>query len=402
MKYFTLVTLTLLAANARASSTPPTSNDSIGSQVGKVFDDIREYMEEMGHAVYNVFSPPKNLIKDYLKAPAALEPIVKADSCVAGGESDYWNALYREETPAGIERVVFCPEAVGYLKNLSAAKLAGRASGETLRNILVALKLRQLTLTGPYLDSFILKNFFECFKSLKGKLKSETDSWPCLNASNCDESVVKDNFAKFAKETESCQAVLKDQLEGYAGKVSEAFTTNKLKTAKALRNAILDNLYISAPLSLPFNLAYDGVAEWNKIATAEAIGRAVPEVCEILKRQAGEGNRVCSEAEEIFRNRLGKLNTGSSGSSASTSTGSSGSSASTGSTSAAGSTSESTKGTSSFPSTDSTSSTSKSANSTTGSTLNSNSTASAAESASSTSITVPTSTDKTPTATDKK
>lgn len=314
MKYFTTLTLTILAVNAYASTPATTTNapNEPESFTGKFVSDAKEFFDQLSESIKHVFYPAKDNIKYHLEIPKPKDADViapydpKDNLCSAGNESEYWDGLFKEKDPEKVIKIVFCPNALTYLSHANGATLTSNAKDQDLRNILVALMLRSKTLNKSYLDSFMLKNYFECFKTLKSKLKSNNDPWPCKDVSTCDASSIKDNFAKFADETQSCKEVLKDQLLVYAEKVAEAAVDQKFQTSVAVRESILENLNNTPQLSLPFNFLYDGVVEGNKTAARASIELAIRDTCGTLEMQSDKNSTVCNDAKAAFEQRLNK------------------------------------------------------------------------------------------------
>lgn len=307
MKYFTLATLTLLTSNTFASNEVAKPEDSI---INKAVNETSRFFKEVSYAVKNVFYPGKNLIKARLEVPQTLSPdsIVHIDPkdnyCVAANEKEYWKSLYATTDPKIHEKIIFCPNALVYLKNLDAAKLAASSTGGKLCSILSALMLRRSTLIGEYMDSYVNEKYLNCFNALWDKVQSDSSYWPCKDFKSCDASSIKDNFSRFTNETPACNDILKDQLTAYAEKVAEAATANKIESAVELRSAILENLNAAPHLSIPMFSFYDNVIELNKSAAAAKIQSVISDISGILRTQTNGASTVYHEAENNYLSRL--------------------------------------------------------------------------------------------------
>lgn len=304
MKYFTVATLTLLAATAQANTTP-TPNP-----VSSVLASIVGYSEHVISDVCQLISPSKNLITARLEKPKPLSAdsfvtINPTDNCcVAGSKEEYYTALYKESDPDTIKKMIFCPNAPAFLKDLDTAKLTGKASGTQLQHILTALMLRRETLVDKYSDSFVDTKFMSCYNELWSKVHgtdpAKMEYWPCDNKS-CAAATIKNSFTTFTNENESCKVILKDQLTVYADKVVAAAVKHKLTAAPALRKAIRVNLDSTPHLSIPFSAFYDTLTETTKQAAAAKIQEALADVKSILFKQTKGTSTVYSDAENCFK-----------------------------------------------------------------------------------------------------
>ena len=323
MKYFTIATFFILAVSTASieihetnESTPAIKNES-PSIIDKTFKTISQFANEAGYAITHLFTEPKNLIKATLKVPNPLsaDEIVKIgpadNNCAGKSDSEYWVALYAEKDKNIIEKMIFCPEALDFLKNMDAAKLAGGTSGKPLQDILTALMLRRVTLTSPYLSSNLEEKFLECYHALWERVRTEQETWPCAKDKPCKDSVsvsaVKDNFAAFTRGNAACSEILTDQLTAYAEKVAEAATKHNISLSSQLREAILENLNTIPHFSVSTSFIYDKALEMNKVSAAERIQSVISAVCAILKIQVGGTSTVCCDAETAFNERLAQL-----------------------------------------------------------------------------------------------
>lgn len=310
MKYFTLLSLTFLAISASASTTATATTSSSNEENPSSFANI---FSEALYSIQNLFTARKNLIKAHLELPKPL----KADKfvsitpteniCIFPNKSEFWKSLYDQTDPVFIEKIIFCPEAIGYLADIKAAKLAASKSVEELRPIISALLLRRETLINKYSQAYVDNQFLACYNTLWAKLHntSTTPYWPC-NGSPCTPAEVKANFSAFTKSTPPCQDILSDQLAAYADKVAEITGTTKdpVTSAVDLRAAILENLNSSPHLSLALTAFYDTVSENNKIAAAEKIQAELADLKGIIEKQSVSGMAAYRNAVQYFEARL--------------------------------------------------------------------------------------------------
>lgn len=303
MKYFTLISLTILAVKASSAST--TSNEP---------SPINTFLSEAFYGIKSLFTPRKNLIKARLELPKPLTAdkfvsIAPTENiCVFPNKSEFWKTLFAQTEPGMIEKIIFCPEAITYLADLKAAKLVSSKNVQELRPIISALLLRRETLVNKYSQSYVDNKFVLCYNTLWAKLNDNEGSpyWPC-NGSPCTSTDVETNFNEFTKNTPACQEILSDQLTAYAKKVAEITKSSSnpaVTSAVDLRAAILENLNDSPHLSVSFAALYDTVNENNKIAAAEKIQAELADVKAIIEKQAGNGADVYAKAVEDFKARL--------------------------------------------------------------------------------------------------
>lgn len=332
MKYFTLASLTVLAATAHASSsaapTVPKTVDSSSAPVvpeqqstaassfmASVFQPLINYGREVVETVTDYANGAKNVIEAQLEKPSTLSPstlvnIQPTDNCcVAQNKSQFWTNLYKTTDPVLIKKMIFCPNAIVYLKDLNPAKLISSVSGDQLQYILTALMLRRETLIDKYSDSFVDAKFMDCFTALWNKVHTtdpaQMEYWPC-DSKSCSPSTIKSSFVDFTNANDSCRIILKDQLAAYAQKVADASVTQKLTTSAAVRDAIRINLNQSPHLTLPFSTLFDTVAETNNQAAAAKIQEALQDVKNVLATQTEGKSTVYSDAEKCFISALAK------------------------------------------------------------------------------------------------
>lgn len=305
MKYSTVPSLlsflTIVAASSNSSSS--------------LLGDLTNYFGEVVEDVRYLFKKPNNYIKAELKVPPAqtsdhLVSYGPGDNCcVFAGASDFWNTLYHTEDPRLVEKIIFCPSALAYLKDLDAGKLAARAANEKLKAILVALMLRRETLIGMYSDSYIHGHFHTCYRALWDKVAStdasKIDHWPC-DQSSCAAPAITKNFADFIEANESCKLVLKDQLLAYTQALITAVQDNNLTVSPAVREAIRENLHKVPHLSMPLESLYDTVAEAPRVAVASQIQSVLADIEGILKTQTG--STIYSEAQDTFKQKFAPSN----------------------------------------------------------------------------------------------
>ena len=327
MKYFTCGTLTFLTLNcllfslsAENAQSDRSETPAIASGSGdSLLKDPSRTVGQIVEAIKSVFTTPKDLIKDRLEVPKPLDTdtIIKISPsevvCQVRTASEFWKTLFKVSDPGDVEKVVFCPAAVSYLKEIDSAKLLKNATGDNLRVILSALMLRQLTLIGKYTSSYMDSNYLTCFNALWDRVQNTTEgneSWPCT-ATSCDAPSIKANFSAFVDSTPACKAVLKDQLDVYAVRVAEAATTNKITMATVLREAILENLTSAPHLSIPLYAAYEGVIEINKAAAAAQIKKTLEDVKGTLAKQLNGLDTAYADAEKCFKARMECIEKGS-------------------------------------------------------------------------------------------
>jgi hypothetical protein len=313
MKYFTLASLTLLAlSSASASTTPTTPTTPTDPSTASFFAPLGKFVRQTAFGLQHLFDTPKDLIKARLEIPKAksTEGLVKYNSgdnfCIENDRSAFWRRLYGEKDPAAIEKILFCPSAPGFLKDLDVGRLMGSAAGDQLKAILAALMLRRETLQGVYSSNFVDSNYMTCFNALWSRVDtvdpSVMDYWPC-DKDSCEPKTIKDSFAAFTDQNEACKAVLKDQLVAYADHVAEAAKEHKITAAPVLRQAILENLNEAPHLSLPLFATFDFVREYNEAAAAERITAALADTKAVLLK-VDPSSKLFSEAEALFKQRI--------------------------------------------------------------------------------------------------
>jgi hypothetical protein len=313
MKYFTLASLTLLAlSSASASTTPTTPTTPTDPSTASFFAPLGKFVRQTAFGLQHLFDTPKDLIKARLEIPKAksTEGLVKYNSgdnfCIENDRSAFWRRLYGEKDFAAIEKILFCPSAPGFLKDLDVGRLMGSAAGDQLKAILAALMLRRETLQGVYSSNFVDSNYMTCFNALWSRVDtvdpSVMDYWPC-DKDSCEPKTIKDSFAAFTDQNEACKAVLKDQLVAYADHVAEAAKEHKITAAPVLRQAILENLNEAPHLSLPLFATFDFVREYNEAAAAERITAALADTKAVLLK-VDPSSKLFSEAEALFKQRI--------------------------------------------------------------------------------------------------
>ena len=336
MKYFTPASLTLFALNSllltvSASETPASAVVPAGSAAAdpapvvpnsSFIDDARRTAVQVVEAVKGVFTTPKNLIKAQLVVPKPLDAAkvvqIKPSEavCQFGKAEEFWDTLLGPVSSTDdafdavkIEKTLFCPNAVAYLKDLTSSILLSRARGDELRAVLAALMLRRATLVGLYSTSFIDDNYLVCYNALWDRVQGTqpgTENWPCSSSTSCDAAGIKSAFSTFVSSTPACKAILKDQLDVYADRVAEAATTNNISTPSFLREAILENLNSAPHLSLPIFTVYDSVLEMNKKSAVAAIDETLKNVKTELTNLF-PGSTIYADAEKCFNNRMASL-----------------------------------------------------------------------------------------------
>jgi hypothetical protein len=322
MKYFTLASLTLLALSSASASTTPTTPTTptthstpttpTDPSTPSFFAPLGKFVRQTAFGLQHLFDTPKDLIKARLEIPKAksTEGLVKYNSgdnfCIENDRSAFWRRLYGEKDPAAIEKILFCPSAPGFLKDLDVGRLMGSAAGDQLKAILAALMLRRETLQGVYSSNFVDSNYMTCFNALWSRVDtvdpSVMDYWPC-DKDSCEPKTIKDSFAAFTDQNEACKAVLKDQLVAYADHVAEAAKEHKITAAPVLRQAILENLNEAPHLSLPLFATFDFVREYNEAAAAERITAALADTKAVLLK-VDPSSKLFSEAEALFKQRI--------------------------------------------------------------------------------------------------
>ena len=337
MKYFTPASLTLFALNSllltvSASETPAAAVVAAGTTASadpapvvpnsSFIDDARRTAVQVVEAVKGVFTTPKNLIKAQLIVPKPLDAAkvveIKPSEavCQFGKAEEFWDTLLGPVSSTDdafdavkIEKTLFCPNAVAYLKDLTSSILLSRARGDELRAVLAALMLRRATLVGLYSTSFIDDNYLVCYNALWDRVQGTqpgTENWPCSSSTSCDAAGIKSAFSTFVSSTPACKAILKDQLDVYADRVAEAATANNISTPSFLREAILENLNSAPHLSLPIFTVYDSVLETNKKSAVAAIDETLKNVKTELTNLF-PGSTIYADAEKCFNNRMASL-----------------------------------------------------------------------------------------------
>lgn len=305
MKYFTLITLSILAVNASNSGTPVVEEPN----------PFQAAFSGVLYSIQNLFATKKNLIKARLELPKPLSADTfvtvspTENICVFANKSEFWRSLYKQTDLVKIEKIIFCPEATSYLKDLDAAKLTGAASNDQLRSIIAALLLRRETLINKYSQSYVDSQYLACYDTLWSRVYSTKDYWPC-NGSPCTASDVKSNFATFIQNTPACKVIMSDQLTAYADKVAEITTQkdNPVTSAVEVRDAILENLSGAPHFSVNLASVRDTIGESNNLAAAEKIQSVLADVKAVLDKQSDGKSTVFTDAKQCFESRLNCAN----------------------------------------------------------------------------------------------
>ena len=321
MKYFTLITLTILAIKASASTTTTAATTTAATALENSANQntsaspIKAVWEEVYYAVRNLFHTPQNLIKAHLETPKVLssEAFVTIkpteNICIFKDESDFWSKVRSETDPEKVEKLIFCPEAISHLRNLKVVHLMGTEIKDNLEHLISVLLLRRETLIGMYSQFHVKNQYFTCYNTLWSKVY-EDGTWPCNDATTCKADDIKANFATLINSTPACKEVLSDQLTVYADKVAEITTLPKdpVKTTVDVREALLENLYQAPHFSVAASATLDLYNETDNTAVAGNIKTVLEEVKKILLTQSKGASTVFDDAVKCFEARLKCVN----------------------------------------------------------------------------------------------